>query len=62
MEELKKLEIWCDAMTAVMEESLSHKYMSRRRAAMTRAEIMGVEKVKGQIRKRCREIESEAVE
>lgn len=62
MEELKKLEIWCEAMVNVMEESLNHKYMSKQRKNMIKAEIMGIEKVKGQIRKRCREIESGAVE
>lgn len=61
MEELDRLEAWCDAMLNIMEDTLSHKYMTKRRREMTKAEMMGIEKVRGQIRRRRHEIESGAI-
>lgn len=61
MEELDRLEAWCDAMLNIMEDTLRHKYMTKRRREMTKAEMMGIEKVRGQIRRRRNEIESGAI-
>lgn len=55
---LEKLDIWCASMIQIMEESIEEKYMTKRRKEMVKAEIMGIDKVRGQIRKIKREQQS----
>lgn len=60
-DDLEKLDIWCASMIQmiqIMEESIEGKYMTKRRKEMVKAEIMGIDKVRGQIRKIKREQQS----
>ena len=57
-DDLEKLDIWCASMIQIMEESIDGKYMTKRRKEMVKAEIMGIDKVRGQIRKIKREQQS----
>ena len=57
-DDLEKLDIWCASMIQIMEESIEGKYMTKRRKKMIKAEIMGIDKVRGQIRKIKREQQS----
>lgn len=54
--DLERLEIWCEAMLQIMQETVEERG-TKRRKEMLKAEMMGIDKVVGQIRKMRRENE-----
>jgi len=56
MDELERLETHCVLQIQLLEETLeNHRFMSKHRKQMIKGEIMGVDKVLGQIRRMLRE-------
>ena len=56
MDELERLETHCVLQIQLLEETLeNHRFMSKHREQMIKGEIMGVDKVLGQIRRMLRE-------
>lgn len=55
-DDLERLEIWCEAMLQIMQETVEGRG-TKRRKEMMKAEMIGIDKVVGQIRKMRRENE-----
>ena len=56
MDELERLETHCVLQIQLLKETLeNHRFMSNHRKQMIKGEIMGVDKVLGQIRRMLRE-------
>ena len=54
-DDLEKLDIWCASMLQIMQETVEQKNIRKNRREMIKAEMMGIDKVRGQIRRIRRE-------